>query len=378
MKTDKTGIYIHIPFCRNKCDYCNFYSIPADTDSPLIRSYIEKLKEEINKLPDGWYLPYADTIYFGGGTPSMLSPGDIETLILSLRSKFSVSCDAEITLEMNPEDFSREKIRGYVSCGVNRIVFGVQSLNDNLRKTLGRRGKTEVQNRLDLFFSESGFTKCIDLIAGIPGQTEENCLEDLKIVTGYRPEHISLYLLSVENGTPLSARLLPDDLFDEMQLDVWSRSIDFLAGKGYNHYEISNYSLPGFESKHNSKYWHFVPYAGFGAGSHSFTGSRRYSNNMSVADYIGSKDVHYTGDNRSDSDVVVEFFMTALRDLRGVTSGDFRAVTGADFSREIYQRLGSLVERGLVALADGKYSLTRDGLFRTNSVIYELTEDYIS
>ncbi len=378
MKTDKTGIYIHIPFCRSKCDYCNFYSIPAEADSPVIKSYIEKLKEEINNLPDGWYIPDADTIYFGGGTPSILSPENVETLISTVRGKFSLSSGAEVTLEMNPEDFSEEKICGYVNCGVNRIVFGVQTLDDSLRKTLGRRGQAEVRKRLERFFHEPGFTKCIDLITGIPGQTEENCLEDLKIITDYRPGHISLYLLSVEKGTPLSARLVPDETFDEMQLDVWERSIDFLAGKGYNHYEISNYSLPGFESVHNSKYWHFVPYAGFGAGAHSFTGSRRYLNNMSVGDYISSKDIDYTYDNRNKTDVIVEFFMTALRDLRGFSSDDFRAVTGSEFPRKISQKLEALIVRGLISSIDGKYSLTREGLFRANSVIYELTEDFIS
>jgi oxygen-independent coproporphyrinogen-3 oxidase len=221
---------------------------------------------------------------------------------------------------MNPEDFTTDKVRGYVSSGVNRIVLGIQSLNKALRRTIGRRGNTEVRKILDKFFLQQGFNRCIDLITGIPGQTYENCLEDLIIISGYRPEHISLYLLSVERGTPLSERLITDDLFDDMQLTVWGRSIDFLVNEGYNHYEISNFSLPGFESIHNSKYWHFIPYAGFGAGAHSFTGSTRYSNNMLLNDYIRQKHAVYTFDNRNESDIVVEFFMTALRDLRGFTA----------------------------------------------------------
>jgi len=378
MKTDKTGIYIHIPFCRNKCDYCNFYSIPVDTDDSIIKSYIEKLHDEIISLPGSWYPPGADSIYLGGGTPSLLTPKEITEIISSVRRKFSLTSDAEITLEMNPEDFSHEKIKGYVDCGVNRIVFGVQSLNDKLRHTLGRRGKTRIADKLEQFFMEKGFIKCIDLITGIPGQNVENCLGDLQIVAGYRPEHISLYLLSVESGTPLGKRLIPDDFFDEMQLNVWSRSIDYLAGEGYNHYEISNYSLPGFESIHNSKYWHFTPYAGFGAGAHSFTGSRRYSNNMSITDYIVAEDLLYSFDERNRTDVIVEFFMTALRDLRGFTIEEYSAVTGIELSSEIIRKLENLIRKGLIVFDNGCYSLTRNGLFRADGVIYELTEDFIS
>ena len=376
MSYNKTGVYIHIPFCRNKCDYCNFYSVPAEAEGLIIKSYIERLKQEIRDLPDGWFLTDADTIYFGGGTPSMLSPGDIESIIVSLQNRFSFG-EAEITIEMNPEDFTTDKVRGYVSSGVNRIVLGIQSLNKALRRTIGRRGNTEVRKILDKFFLQQGFNRCIDLITGIPGQTYENCLEDLIIISGYRPEHISLYLLSVESGTPLSERLITDDLFDDMQLTVWGRSIDFLVNEGYNHYEISNFSLPGFESIHNSKYWHFIPYAGFGAGAHSFTGSTRYSNNMLLNDYIRQKHVVYTFDNRNESDIVVEFFMTALRDLRGFTVVEFRAVTGFELTSELFRKIESLLHRGLISENNGKYFLTRMGLFSANSVIYELTEDYI-
>jgi len=377
MSLDKTGIYIHIPFCRNKCDYCSFYSIPADAGDRTVKSYVNKLKDEITGLPDEWYSSSADTIYFGGGTPSLLGARDLESIIFSIKKKFSFTGDAEITLEMNPEDFSIDKIREYKDCGVNRIVFGVQSLNGTLRDSIGRRGKKDIQKKVESFFLETGFIKCIDLITGIPGQNKENCLDDLELIVNGKPEHISLYLLSVETGTPLSGRLIADDLFEEMQLAVWSRSMDFLADKGYSHYEISNYSLPGFESIHNSKYWHFVPYAGFGAGAHSFTGSRRYSNNMSVADYIRSENVLYTFDNRTDSDIVVEFFMTALRDLRGFSEEEYISVTGAGIPYEIAFKLKNLINEEYISFNNGNYALTRKGLFQANSVIYELTEKFI-
>lgn len=377
MSVEKNGIYIHIPFCRSKCDYCSFYSIPVSAGSPVITDYVAGLKREVRALPGDWYPGEADTVYFGGGTPSMLHPGQVELLISAVKEKFSVSGNAEITLEMNPEDLIPDRVRDYTCSGVNRIVLGVQSLDYGLRGTIGRRGNYDVREKLDLFFNESGFAHCIDLITGIPGQSEASCLDDLKTVAGYRPEHISLYLLSVEGGTPLASRLVPDDDFDELQLKVWGESMDYLAGMGYNHYEISNYSIPGFESLHNSKYWHFIPYAGFGAGAHSFTGSRRYSCNMSVEEYTRSGNAVYTFDERSDSDVVVEFFMTALRDLRGFTAEDFRRITGRAMPHEISVKLEDLGNRGLIALNSGAYSLTRSGLFCANRVIYEITEDYI-
>ncbi len=374
----KTGIYIHIPFCRSKCDYCNFYSIPVEEGASEIDKYISRIISEIGSFPDDCYPREADSLYFGGGTPSMLKPLQIDMIISALKKKFNIEQSAEITLEMNPEDLSIDKIRGYITAGINRIVLGVQSLDEELRRSLGRRGKSDVRSKLDLFFSVESFTRCIDVITGIPGQVDDKILSDLKLVTGYRPEHISLYLLSVESGTPLERRFKPDEKFEEMQSRVWEDGMDFLEEKGYRHYEISNFSLPGFESVHNSRYWHFEPYAGFGAGAHSFTGERRYSNNMSVAEYLESVKVQYTDDMRRGHDDLVEFIMTALRDLRGFTADDFERVIGYTLPTDILVKIADLEHRGFIALNEKKISLTRMGIFNANRVIYEIIEKYIS
>lgn len=374
---DKTGIYIHIPFCRRKCDYCSFFSMPVSAESVLIEKYVQRIQREILSLPDGWYDAKADTVYFGGGTPSILTPGNAAEIISTLKRRFDIPGDAEITIEMNPEDLTDSKIRGFGDAGINRIVLGVQSLDEAARSVIGRRGDYNIKEKLDQFFLYNGFTKCVDIIAGIPGQDASRCIEDLGVVTGYAPEHISMYLLSIEGGTPLDSRLSPDDAFDEFQAGVWGEAIDFLAAKGYSHYEISNFCLPGFESVHNSKYWHFIPYAGFGTGAHSFTGDKRYSNNMTVEEYINSADVIYSYDKRDESDVVVEFFMTSLRDLRGFSDAGFRCVTGKDMPQDLRSKLSSLCDRGLLKLTNNLYFLTREGLFCANRVIYELTEDYI-
>ncbi len=375
--SDKTGIYIHIPFCRRKCDYCSFFSVPVSAGSVLIEKYVQRLEREILSLHDGWYGVDADTVYFGGGTPSILNPENAVEIISTLKKRFNISHDAEITLEMNPEDLLDDKIRGFRDAGINRIVLGVQSLDEAARGVIGRRGDYNIKEKLDQFFLYNGFTKCVDIIAGIPGQEAGRCIEDLSIVAGYAPEHISMYLLSVESETPLAARLSQDEDLDEFQAGVWGEAIDFLTGIGYSHYEISNFCLPGFESVHNSKYWHFIPYAGFGAGAHSFTGNKRYSSNMTVEEYVNSDDVIYSYDKRGNSDVVVEFFMTALRDLRGFSEADFRRVTGEEIPADLRSGLESLCRRGLLKFDNNKYSLTRDGLFCANRVIYELTEDYI-
>ena len=373
----KTGIYIHIPFCRKKCDYCSFYSIPVNDDATLIQSYVERVIDEMSRLPEGWYGPDADTIYFGGGTPSILKAEQVESLIRAAGRRFNLDPESEITIEMNPDDLSGHKLDDFIASGVNRIVLGVQSLDDDLRKFIGRRNRWCGRDDLDLFFSHGKFTRCIDLITGIPGEYAGGKLSDLKAVTEFRPQHISLYLLSVEDGTPLAARFRPDDSFEELQLELWKESMDYLKDAGYSHYEISNYSLPGFESRHNSKYWHFVPYAGFGAGAHSFTGRERYTNELGVQDYLKSGRVEYSFDKRDSSDVIVEFFMTALRDLRGFTESDFRKITGFDIPPGINKKISEFISSGLLAADNGRIHLTRDGLYRANRVIYAITEEYI-
>lgn len=351
--------------------------MPAEPDDPVIKSYVNRLCREIRSLPDGWYRHEADTIYFGGGTPSMLNPADLSLIISSVKEKFQLQGNPEITLEMNPEDLSGDKIKGFLDAGITRVVLGVQSLDRKCRNIIGRRGVYDIREKLDLFCREKGFARCVDIITGIPGQDITACIDDLRVIEKYRPEHISLYLLSVESGTPLSFRFIPDDGFDEHQAEIWGRSIDFLINSGYAHYEISNFSLPGFESVHNSKYWHFVPYAGFGAGAHSFTGARRYSNNMTIEEYTGSGEVTYVFDERRGSDVVVEFFMTALRDLRGFSPADFKKISGTDLPEDLLNRLRGLVGKGMLIYHGNRYSLSREGLFCANRVIYELTEDYI-
>lgn len=370
------GIYIHIPFCRNKCDYCSFYSIPLKNDD-VVDSYVTSLLNEIDYISGLHGKTDADTVYFGGGTPSILKPVQAEKILKRISERFIISSDSEVTLEMNPEDLQADKLKGFTDAGVNRIVLGVQSLDTDMRCAIGRRGKAVAGTDFDLFFNHGGFTRCIDIMAGLPGQNETLLISDLETITSYIPEHISLYLLSVDEGTPLGARFTPDEKFENLQADLWGNAIDFLDKKGYIHYEISNYALPGFESRHNSKYWNFTPFFGFGAGAHAYVDGRRYSCRMPVADYIKCSEFSYEYDNPSADSIIVEFIMTSLRRMNGFSGEEFAAVTGKSLSNDLVYKLNSLKDEGKIEINNGRYYLSRKGLYLTDSIIYYLAEDFL-
>lgn len=376
--TDRNhGIYIHTPFCREKCDYCSFYSVPVKPGDRRIPLYVERLIAEVNNSADKTGIINADTLYFGGGTPSILGVDNIARIINHIKQRFLLSADCEITIEINPDHLTKDNLRGFAAAGVNRIVLGVQTMQVSLRKIIGRKGKLCSTADLDLFFSEGDFSRSIDIMGGLPGQTRHELLEDLEEVTSRRPDHISFYLLSVEEGTPLADRFNPDESFDERQLELWRDGIDFLKERGYIHYEISNFSLPGSESRHNMKYWSFQPYAGFGPGAHSFIEGKRFSNDMSSDEYISRTKFFYKHDDRSDKDVIVEYLMTSLRLLRGFKPEHFKGVTGVSIPGELEIRFKGLQSRGLLDFNNDYIRVTDKGLDVFDSIIYEVTEPFL-
>jgi oxygen-independent coproporphyrinogen-3 oxidase len=370
------GIYIHIPFCIKKCDYCSFYSISV-LDNNIIDSYINALLREIDFIAKSIEDVSVDTVYFGGGTPSLLHPKQIMTVLNLIRKRFILESDSEITLEMNPRDSEYDKLSGYIDAGVNRIVLGIQSLNNIMRKNIGRRGDNIDMSAIELFFSHKGYTKCIDIMAGLPGENKSILLKDLEIISLYRPEHVSLYLLSVDEGTELGKRFYPDEDFENMQVNLWGIAMDFLAGMGYNQYEISNYALPGFESRHNSKYWDFTPFYGFGSGAYSFVNGKRYSNKMSVADYIACDEFMYDVDDPGRNSRIVEFIMTSLRRKIGFSQDEFISVTSIPIPESIVLELKRLIAEDMIIFEGGRYSLSKKGIYYADSIIYRLTEKFI-
>jgi oxygen-independent coproporphyrinogen-3 oxidase len=298
-------------------------------------------------------------------------------LRLNLRCE---SESSEISLECNPEDFSINKIEGYKQAGINRVVLGVQTLQKRLHSILGRSSTMCDETQLNDFFSIGGIAHGIDLIIGIPGEREDELISDLNSILRYKPEHISAYLLSIERGTKLYERTVPSDDYDELQRRLFLLTREKLLRSGYNHYEISNFALPSFESRHNLKYWRFMPYAGFGVKAHSFYNHERWYNDMSVSDYL-TDDVVLIRDARNRNQIIAEFLMTGLRMLKGISLRDFKSEIGSEISMELMERVEELQDDGLVELVseedDVFIRLTGDGIFLMDSIVFKLTESLI-
>ena len=380
------GIYIHVPFCRKKCDYCSFYSVLLDPATvkgqALLDTYMGGIGSEIRKRLPRCEEAVIDTIYFGGGTPSMLSYGHIRDIIALLNSIKQLSENCEVTVECNPEDVSREKLSSFYSAGVTRMVLGVQTLDAGLHRTLGRSGTLCSTQVLDDYFCVPCLTHCVDVITGIPGQTREALQNDLAIVSSYRPEHISAYLLSVDRGTPLGARMGNSPPGDDMQRDLYQETIRFLTGRGYRHYEISNFAFPGYESRHNVKYWRFRPYLGLGPGAHSFYGNKRWINSFSVDAYLADNAAGPVEDVRCWSDAMVEYILTGLRMRDGISLRDMTAALKMPVPDSVLEKIGFMERNGMVRIreraGDRLVSLSDYGIVMADRVIYEIVEEILT
>lgn len=373
------GIYIHIPYCRSKCDYCAFYSVPAGGGA-VPDSYLRRLHAEMReRLPDE-ALPSADTVYFGGGTPSLLEPGHVEGLLGLIAGLVVLEPGAEVTMEMNPGDLSREKLDGYARAGVNRAVLGVQTLSPRLHAVIGRSAAVCTKRELELFFGAPGIVHCADLIAGIPSQTEEELAGDIDGVAAYGPRHISAYLLSIEKKTPLAARIPGGPALESEQASCYERLAAGLKRHGYRHYEISNWAVPGCESRHNMKYWRFEPYIGFGPGAHSFLGGERYINSMRVEEYLGPGRFVLEHDARTARSAAVEYLMTGLRLLRGVSLREMQARLQFQLPGDVMERVREAVSGGMMVMgndAGETIRLSERGLILADRVIYSIVEPLI-
>jgi oxygen-independent coproporphyrinogen-3 oxidase len=348
--------------------------VPVKPGDNLIPLYAERLIDEINSIVGSRELINADTLYFGGGTPSILGVDNITRIIGHVKKKFRLSDDSEITIEMNPDHLTKENLRSFAAAGINRIVLGVQTLSDEMRNKIGRKGKLCRQADLDLFFTCGDFKRSIDIIGGLPGQRWEDFSDDIEKIIFYRPDHISFYLLSLEKGTPLSKRFNPDDNFENLQLSLWEKGIELLKSKGYEHYEISSFALNRAYSRHNMKYWTFQPYIGFGPGAHSFFENRRYHNRSDLKMYLSGSESLLVEDIRTSSDAAVEFIMTSLRLLSGFRPARFREVTGYNLPEEIIENIVKLKSEGLIAGDGDLYRVTPEALSIFDTIVYRITE----
>ncbi|MBN2079137.1 MAG: coproporphyrinogen III oxidase family protein [Spirochaetes bacterium] len=380
----KYGIYIHIPFCLDKCDYCGFYSevTPRRADDAAVpRLFIRNLQEEIIERLRGRGRPEADTVYIGGGTPSLLEQGQVASLMETLRVCFDLAVDAEISMEINPRDCTIERLAAYRDAGVNRTVLGVQTLSERLHHIIGRSCLYAGEAEIAHFFDLPGIIHCADLIAGIPSQEEDELVRDIDALAGFGADHISLYLLSIEAGTPLSRRIAMDEALEEAQGRLFMAARARLQSHGYDHYEISNYARGGRVSRHNLKYWNFEPYFGFGPGAHSFVEGERYTNDVTVSGYCGSGPVAPTRDIRGPHSPCVEYLMTGLRLLGGLSIGGMERRLGISVPPAVMARINEAATMGMIKV-DGRddgmtVRLSERGIIMSDSVIYSLVQDLL-
>ncbi len=367
-----SGLYIHIPFCRTKCPYCDFYSVTQTEKMPL---FIASLIREM-KLYRGLFAPF-DTIYLGGGTPSLLSSDQIKTILDALRKTFSFAPDTEIACEANPGDLTPEAATALRAAGINRITIGVQSFDDRVLAFLGRRHKASEAIAAIKNTREAGFANVgLDLIYGVPGQEIGRWLETLKTALSFVPEHLSCYQLTLELSTPLGSRLQRGELIlphDTLLHEFFTHTSETLEGAGYIHYEVSNFAR-GYDwmSRHNRKYWNHTPYLGLGPAAHSFAGRRRWWNHRSLDRYIGMVNAGLPPIGGTEiltrEQVLLEALYLGMRTREGIDLERFAERYGCDLITEKGTALRALQEQGLITIQDGRLRPTRAGLAVSDSV----------
>jgi len=331
-----TGLYVHIPFCLAKCPYCDFFSLPGREEVP--RDYVELLLSELRLHAPSWSGPF-DTLFFGGGTPSLLTPAQLERLLRCVRETYGLTENAEITLEANPGTVTPASLDGYRQAGINRLSFGVQSFDDRFLEALGRRHTANEALTAFRNARSAGFSNLsVDLIFGLPGQNQTDLDRDLDALLELAPEHVSTYGLTLEEGTPLHRQHqrqplpLPDD---ELSAAFYLHIDRRLSTAGYQHYEISNYARPGYACRHNLATWDRQPYLGIGAGAHSFRDIGWGERLAAPADLAGYADaLHHARDpaerlERFDREAAMsETLYLGLRTAAGVAEDAFAARFG--------------------------------------------------
>jgi len=365
-------LYIHIPFCLKKCIYCDFYSVPDSM--PLIEAYVAALCREIDMRRD--QINVLEAVYIGGGTPSLLKGKDTAKIMGKLKRQWRRGRKVEITSEVNPGTLSDRAIKAMLDSGINRISIGVQSLDDKQLRLLGRMHDAADALRAFHDAQRGGFKNIsVDLIYGIPGQDNKSWRTTLEEVARLRPEHLSTYELTPEKNTLLHEQLKKDCLHlpdEDTVAEMYYSAIDTLKAWGYEHYEISNFALPGYECRHNLNYWNRGEYLGIGAGAHSFCNGMRFANVSDVESYINeiNKDRLPVSEEMvlTAEDTVKELLFLGLRKNEGIELGEMPA----EALEKMKETLENLVLQGLIESSENLIKLTRKGLLLCNEVIVRL------
>lgn len=373
-------LYLHMPFCVRKCAYCDFLSFPTDQETQNL--YTRRLREDIDAMGKKYGDIPVDTIFIGGGTPSVPDSALIVGIMEHVRKAFHVAEGAEISMEANPGTVTREKLTDYRRAGINRLSFGLQSANDRELKLLGRiHTWAEFLESFHLA-RECGFTNInIDLMSALPGQTRESWKDTLKRVTDLNPEHISAYSLIIEDGTPFGEKygseegrkLLPDE---DSEREMYHETKRFLRDCGYERYEISNYAKPGRACRHNIGYWTGLPYLGLGLGASSYMDGCRFAVNSDMKQYLEEKPGMFTDvEKLMKKDMEEEFFYVGLRMTAGVSLPEFERRFGVS-AKDVYPGLMEMfVEEKAAVFQGDRFVLTDYGLDVSNYIMAQFLQD---
>ncbi|MGR3178948.1 MAG: radical SAM family heme chaperone HemW [Candidatus Anammoxibacter sp.] len=369
-----TALYIHIPFCARKCNYCDFNSI--EYENSIVDAYINAIEKELDLIRDKYVFR---TIYIGGGTPTVLNGNQLKELLNLINGCIDHRELIEYTVEANPGTLSKEKIHILKNNLVNRISLGAQSFNDAHLKTLGRIHTSKNTYNTYSLLRENGFSNInIDLIFGIPYQTVKEWQDDLNLAISLNPEHISTYSLTYENGTvfdKLLSRGVYQKINESDELDMYKSAISLLTNNGFTHYEISNFAKEGNDSLHNLVYWKNQEYIGIGPGACSFINGRRVSNEKDVVKYIQNVDTHKDNTTFSENlpprEHASETLIMGLRMKSGISNNRFLRQTGYQFADIFNTQMSELRKMGFINSNNGRLSLTEKGLFVADSVMME-------
>ena len=374
---DRLGIYIHIPFCSGKCAYCDFYSRAGCEE--FMDPYCDALCRHIGEAAEQLQSFVVDTVYFGGGTPSYFGAERLLKVFNTLKKNARVLVDSEITLEANPESVSFAGLKKLRRGGFNRISLGVQTSDDGILRSIGRRHTFAQAQEAVRLARRAGFQNVsLDLIYGLPSQTRDGWADTLSRCLSLKPEHLSCYGLKIEPGTPLylyrDAPYFPDD---DAQADMYLYAVDTLRRNGYRQYEISNFARKGKESRHNLRYWTGGAYVGFGAAAHSYVSNMRYSTISDMHEYIkcirSSRSVIASSETISSFEKASEYLMLGLRTVHGICEQEYQAIYPCSFDM-IRRTLQDYLRMNLAAFNGERWSLTPRGFLVSNTIIATVME----
>lgn len=370
------GIYIHIPFCKKRCIYCDFYST---TDSRKIPQYIEAIKKEAALRKDYAGGETVETVYLGGGTPSQLAGQQVKDIIGHIYNIYSVSENAETTIEMNPDDISLPLLQSLKEAGVNRLSMGIQTFNEQNLKFLNRRHTAAEAIDKVKMCQDCGFDNIsIDLIYGMPVESHDDWIADIEKAISLGTQHISAYHLIYEEGTRMTQLLeqgIITETDEEESLSQFKTMIDMLKSAGFVHYEISNFCKPGFESKHNSSYWKGKKYTGIGPSAHSFDGNNRQWNIANLDEYIykvNNGQQFWEEEILSTAEKYNDLILTSLRTIWGLDMNMLERSFGKIYLDYCMKNAMPHIERGTLSLQDGIIKLTENGIFVSDDIMSDL------